>query len=78
VEAEIERMKEEAMENPDTPKEVNDFLLFEIPTTLSIYQDMDEINEKLSIIKNNLDTLIFGRFIGADERKLKGILYEGE
>lgn len=78
MEESIEAMKEEAMENPDTDKEINDFLLFEIPRTLSIYSDIEEINSKLEAIKNNLDTLIFGRFMGQDERILKGVIYEGE
>lgn len=75
---EIERMKDEAMETPDSDKEINDFLLFAIPRTLSMCTDMDEINAKLAAIKNNLDTLIFGRFMGADERILKGVIYQGE
>ncbi len=78
VEEEIEKMKEEAMETPDTDKEINDFLMFEIPRTLSMCSEIEEINQKLDVIKNNLDTLIFGRFMGADERILKGVVYQGE
>jgi RIO kinase 1 len=78
VEQLIEEMKDEAMENPDTDKEINDFLLYEIPRTLSIYSEIEEINNKLEAIKNNLDTLIFGRFMGQDERILQGVIYEGE
>ena len=77
-EAEIERMKDEALEHPDLEQEVRDFLFFEIPKTLSIYEDIDEINEKLRIIKSNLDTRIFGRFLGADERLMKGVYFEDE
>ena len=77
-EQEIERMKEEAMESPDSEQDVRDFLLFEIPKTLSIYEDIDEINEKLKIIKSNLDTRIFGRFLGADERMMNGVIFVDE
>lgn len=78
VNEEIERMKEEAMENPDTDKQINDFLMFEIPRTLRNCTEIEEINQKLDVIRNNLDTLIFGRFMGADERILQGVIYEGE
>ena len=40
----LEQMKEEAMENPDTDKEVNDFLLFEIPRSLRDCNDLGEID----------------------------------
>lgn len=78
VEESIENMKEEAMESPDTEKEINDFLLFEIPRTLRMCTEIEEINQKLEVIKNNLDTLIFGRFMGTDERILNGVVYDGE
>lgn len=75
---EIEKMMNEAMENPDLPNELSEFLLFEIPRSLSMYEDLDEINAQLEAIKSNIDTLIFGRFLGTDERILKGIIYEDE
>jgi BioD-like phosphotransacetylase family protein len=78
LEEEIEKMKEEAMEDPDQEKETTDFMLYEIPRTLSMLEDIDEINAKLETIKSNLDTLIFGRFLGSDERILKGVVYNGE
>lgn len=78
LEEEIEKMKEEAMEDPDQEKETTDFMLYEIPRTLSMLEDIDEINAKLETIKSNLDTLIFGRFLGSDERILKGVVYDGE
>lgn len=77
-EEEIENMKDEAVESPDSEQDVQDFLLFEIPKTLSIYDDIDEINEKLNIIKSNLDTRIFGRFLGADERLMNGVVFADE
>jgi len=77
-EEEIERMKDEALESPDTDQDITEFLLFEIPKTLSIYEDIDEINEKLNIIKSNLDTRIFGRFLGTDERLMNGVFFEDD
>lgn len=77
-EEEIERMKDEALESPDTDQDITEFLLFEIPKTLSIYEDIDEINEKLNIIKSNLDTRIFGRFLGTDERLMNGVIFEDD
>lgn len=75
LEEEIERLKEEAMESPDSEQDVKDFLLFEIPKTLSIYEDLDEIDQKLKVIKDNLDTKIFGRFLGVDERLLNKVYF---
>jgi RIO kinase 1 len=43
-EEEIEKLKNEAMENPDTASELSEFLLFEIPRSLRMYEDLDEIN----------------------------------
>lgn len=66
----IEKMKEDVLENGvDTEKEMTDFLLYKIPTSLGIFSTVEEVQFKLEEIKNNLDTLIFGRFIGRDERK---------
>ena len=67
----IEEMKNEALEGEDTEDEIRHFLLYHIPRSLGIYSTMEEINSKLSDIKNNLDTLVFGRHFGVDERKWK-------
>lgn len=66
----IQKMKDSVMETRmDTEKEMSEFLLYQIPTSLGIFSTIEEIQSKLHEIQTNLDTLIFGRFIGRDERK---------
>lgn len=66
----IQKMKDEVLEgNIDTENEMKDFLLYKIPTSLGVFSTFEEIEFKLQEIQSNLDTLIFGRFIGRDERK---------
>lgn len=66
----IQKMKDEVMKSGvDTEKEMKDFLLYRIPTSLGIFSTFEEIQSKLEDLKTNLDTMIFGRFIGRDERK---------
>ena len=66
----IEGLKEDALEHQDTEDDIKKFLWYEIPRSLSIYFTMEEIEFKLNEIRLNLDTKIFGRYIGRDERKL--------
>lgn len=67
----IQRMKDEVMDGDmDTEKEMNDFLLYQIPTSLGIFSTVEEVQFKLQELQTNLDTMIFGRFIGRDRKSV--------
>lgn len=68
----IEKMKEDTMEEPDTHKDKQMFLLYRVPTSL-MNMSLDMIEEKLSQMKEDMDSEIFWRFLG-----LEGLPKPGE
>lgn len=61
----IEKMKDETMDDPDSEKDKQMFLLYRVPTSL-MNMTLEMIEEKLAEMKEDMNSEIFWRFLGLE------------